>query len=145
MIRSPLDRDFDSQSDEARRKSFPSQPSMSEGNRRGNTRGSREVFPLRPAWFIRIAVDEKALDLRLRHANFNRRCRLLSMLIGRRFVPPTSATPWATWSIAGPWRERPRDLAAWPAKPAATQVVAHATLSLSQPEPVSSDAYVQAA
>ena len=34
------------------------------------------------------------------------------------------------------WRERPRDLAAWSAKPAATEVVAHATLSLPQPERV---------
>lgn len=37
-------------------------------------------------------------------------------------------------SIAVPWRERPRDLATWSAKPAATEVVAHATLSLPQPE-----------
>jgi len=35
-------------------------------------------------------------------------------------------------SIAVPWRERPRDLATWSAKPAATEVVAHATLSLPQ-------------
>ena len=33
-------------------------------------------------------------------------------------------------SIAVPWRERPRDLASWSAKPAAREVVAHATLSL---------------
>ena len=51
-------------------------------------------------------------------------------------MPPDKATPSARRSIAVPWRERPRDLAAWPAKPAATEVVAHATLSLPQPERV---------
>ena len=49
---------------------------------------------------------------------------------------PTSATPSARRSIAVPWRERPRDLATWSAKPAATEVVAHATLSSAQPEGV---------
>jgi len=44
-----------------------------------------------------------------------------------------------------PWRERPLDLAAWSVKPAATEVVAHATLSLPQPERRSSDACVRAA
>ena len=47
---------------------------------------------------------------------------------------PKSATPLARRSIAVPWRERPRDLATWSASPAATEVVAHATLSLPQPE-----------
>jgi hypothetical protein len=37
-----------------------------------------------------------------------------------------------------PWRERPRDLAAFAITPAATEEVAHATLSLSQFEPASS-------
>ena len=40
----------------------------------------------------------------------------------------------ARWSIAVPWRERPPFWTAWPAKRAATEVVAHATLSLPQPE-----------
>ena len=31
--------------------------------------------------------------------------------------------------MAVPWRERPPEMAAWPAKPAARDVVAHATLS----------------
>ena len=44
-----------------------------------------------------------------------------------------------------PWRERPLDLAAWSVKPAATEVVAHATLSLPQPERRSSDACVRTA
>jgi hypothetical protein len=37
-------------------------------------------------------------------------------------------------SIAVPWRERPPFWTAWPAKPAASGVVAHATLSLPQSE-----------
>jgi len=37
-----------------------------------------------------------------------------------------------------PWRERPRDLAAFAITPAATEEVAHATLSLSQSEPANS-------
>ena len=36
--------------------------------------------------------------------------------------------------MAVPWRERPRDLAGSAIMPAATEEVAHATLSLSQPE-----------
>lgn len=38
--------------------------------------------------------------------------------------------------MALPWRERPRDLTTFAITPAATAEVAHATLSLSQPERV---------
>ncbi len=38
--------------------------------------------------------------------------------------------------MAVPWRERPPVWTAWPAKPAASDVVAHATLSLAQQERV---------
>jgi hypothetical protein len=48
-------------------------------------------------------------------------------------------------SIAVPWRERPPSWTAWPAKPAASKVVAHATLSVSQPERSSSDSCIEAA
>jgi len=48
-------------------------------------------------------------------------------------------------SIAVPWRERPPFWTAWPAKPAASEVVAHATLSVSQPERSSSDSCIEAA
>lgn len=44
-----------------------------------------------------------------------RAARLVSPLFGRS---PTLI----------PWRERPPEMTAWPAKPAATDVVAHATL-----------------
>ena len=40
--------------------------------------------------------------------------------------PPGSATA-KRWPTAITWRERPPDMAAWPAKPAASDVVAHAT------------------
>ena len=55
---------------------------------------------------------------------------------GGALCRPTSATPPARWSIAVPWRERPPFWTAWPAKPAASEVVAHATLYLPQPSPV---------
>lgn len=45
-----------------------------------------------------------------------------------------NSTAPARWSIAEPWRERPRDLAGSAITPAATAEVAHATLSLSQSE-----------
>ena len=47
-------------------------------------------------------------------------------------------------SIAVPWRERPPFWTAWPAKPAASEVVAHATLSVSQPQKSSSDSCIEA-
>jgi hypothetical protein len=50
------------------------------------------------------------------------------------FAAHTNVTPRATRSMTVPWRERPRDLAAFAITPAATDEVAHATLSLSQPE-----------
>ena len=69
-------------------------------------------------------------------ANFNQRCELLNARIGRRFVPPVKFDASARRSIAVRWRERPPFWTGWPAKPAATEVVAHATLSLPQPERV---------
>jgi hypothetical protein len=50
------------------------------------------------------------------------------------FAARTNSTALARRSIAEPWRERPRDLAGSAITPAATEEVAHATLSLSQPE-----------
>ena len=47
--------------------------------------------------------------------------------------------------MAVPWRERPPFWTAWPAKPAASAVVAHATLSVSQLETSSSDSCIKAA
>jgi hypothetical protein len=62
-----------------------------------------------------------------------------SQLTGRAvraalFAARTNPTPPARRSMTVPWRERPRDLAGCAITPAATEEVAHATLSLSQPE-----------
>jgi hypothetical protein len=54
------------------------------------------------------------------------------------FAARTNSTPSARRSMTVPWRERPRDLAAFAITPAATEEVAHATLSLSQSEPANS-------
>jgi hypothetical protein len=58
---------------------------------------------------------------------------------GGALCRPRNATRPARWSIAVPWRERPPFWTPWSAKPAASEVVAHATLSVSQPERSSSD------
>jgi len=58
---------------------------------------------------------------------------------------PLRATTSARRSIAVPWRERPPFWTRWPAKPAASEVVAHATLSVSQPERSSSDSCIERA
>jgi len=55
---------------------------------------------------------------------------------GGALCRPTRATLLARRSIAVPWRERPREMATRSAKAAATEVVAHATVSLPQPERV---------
>jgi hypothetical protein len=47
---------------------------------------------------------------------------------GRRSLPPADATWVTTRSNTGPWRERPPFWAPWSANPAASEVVAHATL-----------------
>jgi hypothetical protein len=49
---------------------------------------ARGVPPLVRLVQIGIAVDEKAPAMRLLHANFNQRCRLLSTRIGRRSLQP---------------------------------------------------------
>ena len=50
------------------------------------------------------------------------------------FAARTNSIPPARRSMTVPWRERPRDLTAFAITPAATAEVAHATLSLCQPE-----------
>ena len=50
------------------------------------------------------------------------------------FAARTKSTAPARRSIAEPWRERPHDLPAFAITPAATEEVAHATLSLSESE-----------
>ena len=71
-------------------------------------------------------------------SNCNQRRDLLAERSGALFAARTNVTPRAKRSMAVPWRERPRDLAAFAITPAATEEVAHATLSLSQSEPANS-------
>ena len=116
----------------------PCQQCISEGNRRGNTGGEQghraRCSPSRAPSTIHVFVAGNAAgDSHLR-GNFNQRCELLNKSIGRRSVPPDKGDAVDVAVNRIPWRERPRDSAAWPAKRAATQVVAHATLSLPQPE-----------
>ena len=118
---------------------FESQLSMSEGNRRGNTvgnRGSREVSPSGTQHSTCHRRCERSWRLEPSGSTSINGAGCCTHTSGGVLCGPTSATQLARWSIAVPWRERPRDLAAWPAKPAATEVVAHATLSLPQPERV---------
>jgi len=75
------------------------------GNRRGN-RASREVFPL---------DGGPPRDSPRRRA---------AHCAARVMTPLPVRSPTAI-----PWRERPPEMAAWPAKPAARTVVAHATLN----------------
>ena len=49
---------------------------------------------------------------------------------GRRSLPPADGPSVTTRSSAGTWRERPRDLTGSAISPAATAVVAHATLAV---------------
>lgn len=49
-------------------------------------------------------------------------------------MPPARCDAVGEVAIAVPWRERPPFWTAWPAKPAASEVVAHTTLSLPRPD-----------
>ena len=59
---------------------------------RGNTVGeqghARGVPPSRSPDPTRVPVDDSAARHELRRANFNQRCWLLNILIGRRSLPP---------------------------------------------------------
>ena len=106
-----------------------------EGEHRGGTPPPREVFPLALIW---PRLDRGRYEC----AAFGKCFRQLQSVLrvaGRAHRAASCAArqvrpPPARWSIAVPWRERPPFWTAWPAKPAATEVVAHATLSLPQPE-----------
>lgn len=67
---------------------------MSEGNKRGNTVGeqghARGVPPSRSPDPTRVPVESSAARHELLRANFNQRCGLLNILIGRRLVPPAT-------------------------------------------------------
>lgn len=49
---------------------------------------ARGVPPSRSPDLTRVPVDSSAARHELLRANFNHRCGLLNMLIGRRLVPP---------------------------------------------------------
>ena len=79
---------------------------------------------------------ERLLVVPMRRSNFQSAVRLDEGGVGAAvFAARCNPTSSAWRSIAVPWRERPRDLAALAITPAATAEVAHATLSLPQPEP----------
>ena len=59
-------------------------------------------------------------------------------------MPPSKRDAVGKASIAAAWRERPPFWTAWPDKPAVSEVVAHATPSVSQPEGSSSDSCIEA-
>jgi hypothetical protein len=107
----------------------------SRGGNRGGNRATRGVFPSAASSPVPIASNAKPVG---------RTCGLFQLqsaprLTGRAlraalFAARSDVTPSARRSIAVPWRERPRDLTGSAITPAATAEVAHATLSLSQPE-----------
>jgi hypothetical protein len=81
-----------------------------------------------------MASDAQATGRARGCFNCNQRRDLLTEGSGRRSLPPAQFDAIGERSMAVPWRERPRDLARSAIMPAATEEVAHATLSLSQPE-----------
>ena len=91
--------------------------------------------PSRSPGFARISVAANARALCDCSRQLQPALRIVEHVgAGGGLCRPTRATPSARRSIAVPWRERPPFWTAWPAKPAASEVVAHATLSLPQPE-----------
>jgi hypothetical protein len=73
------------------------------------------------------------LDERRRQLTFSLRLTLASnraAFFAAQCSPPSPELS----PMQVPWRERPHDLATWPVRPAATEVVAHATQSLPLPE-----------
>lgn len=107
----------------------------SRGGNRGGNRASRGVFPPVAPSPVPIASDAKQAG----RASSLFQLQSAPLLTGRGlraalFAARTNVTPRATRAMAVPWRERPRELAGSAITPAATEVVAHATLSLSQPE-----------
>src|SRR5574338_385653 len=100
-----------------------------EGEHRGGTPPPREVFPLgfaasriRPGRLMRFArgVSIPQLQIVVQVAARHHRAALCA---ARLVAPLPEPAPTAV-----PWRERPPEMTAWCATPAATDVVAHATL-----------------
>lgn len=76
---------------------------------------------LRPGQLTRLASRERIRQLPIVVEVAARRPRA-ALYAARLVEPPSERSPRAT-----PWRERPPEMAGWPAKPAASDVVAHAT------------------
>lgn len=111
----------------------------------GGTGRRARCSPCAAASPVLIASDAEAAGRARGCSNCSQRRDLLTEGSGRRSLPPAQSDAIGERSMAGPWRERPRDLAGSAIMPAATEGVAHATLSLSQPETISSMRPVQSA
>lgn len=111
----------------------------------GGTGRRARCSPCAAASPVLIASDAEAAGRARGCSNCSQRRDLLTEGSGRRSLPPAQSDAIGERSMAVPWRERPRDLAGSAIMPAATEGVAHATLSLSQPETISSMRPVQSA
>jgi hypothetical protein len=125
-----------------------SQLSRSEGNRRGNTGGntpSARGVPPRAHLDSRDSRSTRMLRaVRLLPPTSINAASWRTHAPGGALCRPASTVPSARRSIAVPWRERPSFWTGWPAKPAASEVVAHATLSVSPSERSSLDSCIEA-
>jgi hypothetical protein len=99
--------------------------------RRGNTGGNRalrEVFPLdgihsRGSLCQKMGIRARRLPPQLQVAPQVTSCLSRAALCAARWVAPLSERS----PTAITWRERPPEMAVWSAKPAASDLVAHAT------------------
>ena len=110
---------------------------------KGEQEGEQGSVWVSSPWRASSSVSVRSLRMKRGHVDAPRQLQSAlrvaePSLSGGALCRPTMSTPSARRSIAVPWRERPRILGRLPAKPAASEVVAHATLSLSQPERSSS-------
>ena len=104
------------------------QPALQEGEHRGEHPSARGVPPGLVSVEDIVLVDEHDPRAASPRDNCKTSSRLQAVVLGRRSVPPGLVAPLPERSpTAVPWRERPPETAGWPAKPAASEVVAHAT------------------
>jgi hypothetical protein len=114
---------------------FSSQPSALEGGTGRGTGLSARCSPSAASSLMFIASDEEAAERAGVLFQLQSAPRLTDQgLRAALCAACTDVTPSGRRSMAVRWRERPRDLAGSAITPAATEEVAHATLSVSQPE-----------